>query len=250
MISLFAFNSKLASTTTGFQNVVPVADPIATVSGNLLYIGGLNNLLGAFVLNAQGTKAKLESPTLLNIAPHNVSPIVLNALPTATVPEVLQAASPRKLTTNEGLQAYSDATSGQADPQVTVGVILADGPVAPVAGEIIHARATVTTPSTANVWGNAAITFDTVLPAGSYDVVGARLEGSHLKLFRLVFQGNSSVRPGSLAALGHDGKDIPGSRDGGWGTWGTFDQFTPPSIDMMNDGTSETGVLYLDLIKK
>ena len=69
-------------------------------------------------------------------------------------------------------------------------------------------------------------------------------------MFRLVFQGNTTVRPGTLAALGADGADLPGARMGGWGTWGTFDQFTPPSVDSISDGNSETVSLYLDLIKK
>ena len=250
MFSLHAFNSTLASTTAGYQNVVPAADPIATVSGNLLYVGGLPNLLGAFMLSTESTVGKIETPSLLNLAPYQISPIVKNALPTATRREMINPASPRPLVTNEAMQVYGDATSGQPDPDVTVGVVMSDGALSPVAGDIFHAYATIVTGSIKDAWNNVALTFQNTLPAGTYDVVGARVEGAHGKLFRLVFQGNSSIRPGSLFAYGTDGEDVKGARDGGWGVWGTFDQFTPPSIDVFTDGTSETAQVFLDLIKK
>lgn len=251
MFSLHAFDSSIATTSTAaYANVVPVADQIATVSGNLLYVGGLNQLLGAFTLSANIGRSKLESPTLLNFAPLMIAPYIKSALPTQYENEMVQMASPIKLTTNEALQAYALSATSGSDAQTLVGVLLGDGAQAPVSGEIHTVRATFTSSATADSWQNGAITFDTVIPAGSYDVVGARAEGSHLKVFRLVFQGNTTVRPGTLAALGADGADLPGARYGGWGTWGTFDQFTPPSVDHITDGTSETVSLYLDLIKK
>ena len=251
MFTLHAFAGSIAtSSTPAYLNVTPIADPIATVSGNMLYVGGLTNLLGAVVLSPNIQRAKLESPGILNLVPFAVTPIVASALPTATMRPELQVGSPIKLITNEALQAYAyQATSGSAS-QTDIGIILADGPLAPVSGDIVHARATFTSSATADTWENGSITFDTVLPAGTYDVVGARVEGAHLKFFRLVFQGTSSVRPGGPAVLGSTGQDMKLMRNGGMGTWGTFDQFTPPSVDHITDGTSETGVIFLDLIKK
>lgn len=251
MFSLHAFDSSIAtSSPAAYTNITPISDPIATVSGNLLYVGGLNQLLGAFTLGANIQRSKLESPTLLNFAPFMIAPYTKSALPTQYENAFVEPASPLKLTTNEALQAYAfSATSGSAS-QTALGVLLGDGPQAPVSGEIHTVRATFTSSASADSWQNASITFDTVIPAGTYDVVGARAEGSHLKMFRFVFQGNTTVRPGTMAALGADGADLPGARMGGWGTWGSFDQFTPPSVDHITDGTSETVSLYLDLIKK
>lgn len=251
MFSLHVFDSVTATTTSAqYSNVTPLSDQIATVSGNLLYVGALNQLLGAFTLSANIQRSKLESPSLLNFAPFMISPYIKSALPTQYENEKVAMASPIPLVTNEALQAYAYTETSGTSPQTLVGVMLGDGAQAPVTGQIHTVRATFTSSATADAWENAAITFDTVIPAGNYDVVGARAEGSHLKVFRLVFQGNTTVRPGTLAALGADGADLPGARYGGWGTWGTFDQFTPPSIDHITDGTSETVSLYLDLIKK
>jgi len=251
MFSVHAFYKSLAlQASPTYANLTPLSDPIATVSNNLLYVGALNNLIGVLMLGQTAGKSKVESPSLLNIAPYQVINIPQSDLPVASMQLAIQQSSPFKLVTNEALQAFASNTSSAAASSTLALVFLSDGALAPVSGEIIHARATLTSSSTADAWENAAIAFDTILPAGNYDVVGARVEGAHVKAFRLLFQGNSTFRPGSLAALGVDGADVKGSRDGGWGTWGTFDQFTPPSVDNITDGTSETAVLYLDLIKK
>lgn len=251
MFTLHAFDSSIATTSAStLSNIVPVADPVATVAGNLLYVGQFPNLLGGVLLGANITGGELQSPSLLNFAPQVLAPYIESALPTTTIQSRLQMQSPIALVTNEALQAYAKTATSGAASQTVMGVFLGDGAQAPVAGAIHTAKATFTTNSTADQWGNAAITFETVLPAGSYDVVGARAEGAHGKLFRLVFQGNSNVRPGSVFALNGNGADLEGARMGGWGTWGTFDQFTPPTVDNITDGTSETATLYLDLIKK
>ncbi len=251
MFSVHAFYKSIAlQAAPTYTNLTPLTDPIATVTGNLLYVGSLNNLIGAVVIGTTAGKSKIETPSLLNIAPFQVVKVPQSNLPTKTMALALQSASPFKLITNEAIQAFSSNSSTTVVSGTTSLVFLSDGSLAPVSGEIVHARATLTTSDNGNSWENAALSFDTILPAGDYDVVGARLEGNHAKAFRLVFQGNTTVRPGTLAALGVDGNDLIGSRNGGWGNWGTFNQFTPPTVDVISDGTAEVAVLYLDIIKK
>lgn len=250
MFSIHAFYKSIAlQAAPAYTNLLPLADPIATVKGNLLYVGALPNLIGVLAMGTTADKTKVETPSLLNIAPYQVVNIPQSDLPVKDMQQAIQSSSPFKLVTNEGMQVFS-SNSSTADPSPTTALVfLSDGALAPVTGEIIHARATVVTGATADSWENAPITFDTVLPAGNYEVVGSRVEGAHVKAFRYVFQGNTSFRPGSLGALGVNGADVVGSRDGGWGKWGSFDQFTPPSMDVISDGTSETATVYLDLIK-
>lgn len=249
MFSVYAYNATLASSSAPtYTNLTPVSDPIVTISGNLLYVGSLTQLLGGYVMGPTASKSKLESPSLLNIAPYQIAPVDTAATPSANPVAGIRPSSPRALATTEGLQMYSSNSSSSATSNTTGLVWLADGAIAPVNGNIIVARGTFTSGTTANVWDNAAITFDTQLPAGNYQIVGARAEGAHLKAFRFVFQGQANVRPGSIAANGVAGLDMPGARNGGWGVWGTFNQYNPPSVDNITDGTSETAVLYLDLI--
>ena len=248
--SVYGFYSSVAAQASPtYVNLTPLADTIATVNGNLLYVGALNNLVGALLFGTTADQSKVVTPSLLNISPYQIVNVPQSPLPVSTMSLAFTPASPFKLVTNEGLQVYSsNSNTSTASPTFAL-VALSDGALAPVTGEIITARATMTTSATADVWENAALSFDTVLPAGTYNLVGARVEGAHAKAFRMVFQGNTSVRPGSLAALGVNGNDVAGSRRGGWGVWGTFDQFTPPTVDHVADGTSETAVVYLDLIK-
>ena len=250
MFSLHAFYKSLAlQAAPTYTNLTPLADPIATVKGNLMYVGALSKLVGVLALGTTAGKTKVETPSLLNIAPYQVVDIPQSDLPVKDMQQSIQAASPFSLVTNEGMQVFSSNTATAAASPTIALVFLSDGALAPVTGEIIHARATVVTGATADSWENAPLSFDTVLPAGNYEVVGTRVEGVHTKAFRFVFQGDTSFRPGSFTALGVDGNDVIGSRDGGWGKWGSFDQFTPPSMDIISDGTSETAAVYLDLIK-
>jgi len=251
MFNVHAFYKSLPlQATPTYINLTPLSDPIATVNANLLYVGELNNLIGALMLGSTAGKSKVETPSLLNIAPFQVIDIPQSDLPVADMELELQANSPFKLVTNEGIQFFSSNTNTTtASPTIGL-VFLSDGALAPVTGEIVHARATVVTSANADSWENSKLAFDTVLPAGNYEVVGARLEGDNVKAFRFVFQGNTSSRPGSFAALGVNGNDVKGARNGGWGVWGSFNQFTPPTIDVITNGTSETAVLYLDIIKK
>ncbi len=164
MISLHAFSANQA-TSTALSNLAPAAgDASIASSGNLMFIGPLNNLLGAYALGATLTRAQLQSPTLLNLAPYDVTPVDEAALPTDNTPLTLQLGSPMSLTTNEGLEAYVINADTENN---TVLVFLSDGPVSPVNGKIFHARGTITTGTGGVTWTNAAITLSSNLPNGT-----------------------------------------------------------------------------------
>ena len=249
MHSLFAFHTQLATGPVTYSNLAPVADPITTVVGNLMYVTNFVNLIGGYALGTGASKSKIETPSILNLAPFSVDPVDAASTPSSPTPIKLQPGDPIKLVQDEALQFFG-SNSSTAGPQDEYGVvILSDGALAPVNGNIVTARATLTTGSTANVWVNAALSFETVLPQGSYDVVGMRAEGAHTYFARLVFQGNTLARPGVICQASDAKVDIPEFRRGAMGKWGTFNAFTPPSVDTFGDGTSETLNVILDLIK-
>ena len=250
MFSVHAYSATVASSTAPtYTNLTPVSDPILTISGSNFYVGALNNLVGAYMIGATADKTKIESPSILNFAPQQVTPVDDAALPTDTLLHTTHPTSPIKLVTNEGInfQTSNFSTSATFDG---VGLIaLSDGALAPVDGDIRTIRATVTSGGSNDVWVNKALSFDTNLPAGSYNLVGARYENAHGKYFRIVFQGNASVRPGWVCVSDQDASDTPNMRRGKMGVWGNFTNFNPPSIDILDDGSATAGVLYLDVIK-
>lgn len=248
MFSLHAF----ASTTQANSSLtaVPVLnDPGVALSGNFLYVPILNNLIGAYAMGPTILRAQIQSPSLLADVPYDVTPVDANALPASPTVFLPHAQDPIKLVTDEPLTGLRTSTSPE---QAVIGVWLSDGPIAKVSGRILRVRGTVATPTSANTWGNSTITLTNQLAEGTYDLVGARLEDAHSILYRFVFPGGSnSVRPGAIAVGGASKYDaLHIFRNGNLGVWGTFSNRVLPTVDILNDGTTNaSAVIILDLIK-
>lgn len=250
MFSVHAYSATVASSTSPtYSNLTPVTDPILTISGNNFYVGALSNLIGAYMLGATADKTKIESPSILNFAPQQVTPVDGAALPTDTLLKTTHPLNPIKLVQNEGINFQTSNSSSSATFDGVGLIYLSDGALAPVTGDIRTVRATFTSGGSNDAWVNSALTFDTNLPAGSYNLVGCRVENAHGKFYRIVFQGNASVRPGGVCVSDSDAADTPNSRRGEMGSWGTFTNFNPPSIDCIDDGTGTASKVYLDIIK-
>ena len=246
---MVAFSGTVATSTTSLTGINPVSDPVSYTSGSQLFLGPLSNFIGGYGLGNAFKRLQFSTPSLLSLAPYEANPIDSGTVPSSPIPLRLNPTNPIKLVSGEPLSVNvtNDASTGGT----TISSIgfLSDGAVAPVTGNIIRWRATATTPSTGYAWGNATLTFSTALAEGTYQVVGARIEGAHVIAGRFVFQNNASVRPGVLAVGSAHALDYEMFRNGNMGAYGTFTNLTPPTIDFFNDGTSETAVIYLDLIK-
>lgn len=250
MFSIYGFHTKLASSTTAATALTPVTDAIATVASPYLYVPALSQLLGGYLIGQGADQAYIQTPSLLQIGNFRIAPLdTAAAVPASPLPLSLQPASPVKLNPTEGMQFFSD-NANSSNQYDTVGIVfLSDGPIAPVNGDIRTIKATCTTSATGFSWQNAALTFSDTLPAGNYNLVGMRVEGAHVLAARVVFQGNASVRPGCIGVGSATKLADPLFRKGNLGVWGAFSQFNPPSLDVMTDGTSETAVIFLDIIK-
>lgn len=252
MFSLHAYSAVVPSSTSiTYSAVAPVADPVLFSSGNIFFVGILQNLLGAYLLSPTGDKSKIFTPSVLSISPHQITPIdqTANTLPQNNPPRIFNLATPKKLLPNEGMELDSSNTSSSATTRAVGLVWLSDGAVTPATGEIVTVRATITSSATGFTWQNASMTLDNTLAAGTYNIVGARLEGTHAIAFRFVFQGSSAVRPGGLAVTSSTQIESYEQRNGRLGVWGTFTNFTIPTVDIMSNGSSDSCILYIDLIK-
>lgn len=244
--SLHLFTASQAST-TAMTNIAAAADPVASVNGNFLYVPVLNNLIGAYSLGADNVRAQLQSPTLLANVPYDITPVDQNALPSTPLPILLHPADPIKLTTDEPLSAL---VSQNGTAQVGVYVFLADGALAKVSGEIFRVRATVSTGTTADAWVNAAMTLTNQLAEGNYNLVGCRAECVNAKAVRFVFPGGTNAtRPGCPVSTSVTKPGERLFRNGELGVWGTFSNRVLPTVDYVGNGTADTIVLTLDLIK-
>jgi hypothetical protein len=126
-------------------------------------------------------------------------------------------------------------------------VFLADGPLTPVSGKVFTVRCTATIAQAAAAWVNGNLTFQQVLPAGDYAVVGARFRSADMIAARLVFPAQVA-RPGFAGGNAFTDVDHPAARFGALGVWGQFPNTIPPTLDVIG-GAAAAQVVYLDLIR-
>lgn len=234
-----------------FVPITGVADQTITVTGDILYVPEqAANLIGAVALLEGTTEgmAYLESPSLRANALYDIYPTYDVIEPVDSQNVVIHPEDPIPLSPGEGVIAYINSNPAAAAVQ-TVGVILSDGPITPVHGQMLHVRFVVGITETLGVWTNGQITLRQTLPVGRYQVVGAVLEATSGALFRMNFIGQYH-RPGFVT---HDTEAEychPKQRNGGLGIWGEFHTNVLPSIDLLASitaGTDQSGIL--DLIR-
>jgi len=246
-----AFSEQIAVPGT-LQPIAAVADDqLFSVGDDIRVPQGLASLLAAFAIGSGVTRARIVAPSLrafanLELAPKAVAES-LSGVDTARL--VTYVRDPLPLAVGESINFESDAGAADGVGQVTGVILLGDGPVVPVTGQIRTIRTTAAIAGAEAVWESGGITFSEDLPTGAYQVVGARCEADNPGAFRLIFVAGGP-RPGSLSALNDQGPEVMGARLGMWGGWGQFDTNQPPTLEILSLGGAGTAqVLYLDIIR-
>jgi len=228
--------------------IAAVPDPHVRVNINDIIVPtAISQLVGAYGLGINLTRLQMVSPSLRRLLNLEVAPFDRLALP--AVPFKLHdlRANPIDLDGEEALNAFT-AEDGAGATRMNALAWLADGPVAPIKGDIRTVRVTAATTLVAFNWTNGALTFDQSLPAGRYQLVGARFASAGLIAARCVFPG-SPWRPGVIGIVADSGAEGEIFRRGNWGIWGEFSHNTPPTIDFLSATADAAETGELDLIK-
>jgi len=247
MFTTIAFCQAAAVTTE--ENIAGVADQHARVSGDDIYVGKYNQVVGIVGGGHSAQTLRLVSPSLRRLFNPYVHPLYSGAADAYWfVTPVYKGPNPIPVETNEALNALITVSEVHATPRNFCGVNLSDGPLTPVHGDIrtlvIEADATMTI----GVWTNHSLTLPTDLPVGRYQVVGAQCRSNNVGIFRLVPVG-ADHRPGGLIDAGDKHLDTTGQREGKLGVWCEFDQLTPPTLDVCMPTAGTWYSLKLDLIR-
>jgi len=245
------FTTVAWSASVDQANIAPiaaVADPHVRVQGNDVIVPpDMPWLVGAYANGANITRAQWQSPSLRRFINYELAPYDRAASPASPYAYLYFADDPVQLDGDEALNfAGSEDAAGAS--RFNGFAWLADGPLAAVNGDIRTVRVTGATTLTAYSWTNGAITFDQTLPAGRYQIVGARFFSAGGIAFRFVFVGGI-WRPGAPMVTAQNNLEARFFRNGEMGVWGEFTHNTPPTVDWFSASadTSETG--YIDLIK-
>lgn len=239
--------SQSQDTAGNLTAVNALADPHVRVSGADIIVPDLVKIIGLFALGATISRAQMRSPSLRRLVNIELAALNLAATPSSPPPWLDYTNNPITLVKNEALNAFVAETAVGAE-QETVLVILADDVPKPVSGPIVTVRATATTTLVAFAWTNGALTFDQTLPAGKYQIVGARCRSAGLLAFRFVLVG-AFWRPGGLGVTSLGNLTPPAQRTGGWGVWGEFAHDVPPTVDFLSSSADTAETMELDLIQ-
>lgn len=234
--------------------LTPVEDNTVTENGDHIYVPAVyNKVIAAFASFASdGIAAQLQSPSLramffpdfgeieaasLNLTGYNAFENYLD--------------NPLSLVTNEGLDFYSELSSGATPPIVGYGVVfLSDTAPTPAKGQMVRVKATAAIAQSASAWVSGPLTFSQTLPVGTYDIVGMRVVSADGVVARLIFIGASSVtRPGCPVAAAYNTAVPAVFEKGGMGIYGSFNSTNPPSLEILG-GAAAVQEVYLDLIKR
>lgn len=232
-------------------NLVPTAalqDQSIQVSGDDVIVpNDMTQVIWYAAFGADLARAQLVSPSLRAIFSEEISPYSLSATPGSGLLIANKVQTPLILAAGEPLQAWM-AESNAAASRVTIVAALADSIPQPVGGDIHTIRCTSTTAAVANVWTNVPLTFAESLPSGLYGVVGMYAQSSNMQAARLVFKGGM-YRPGAVFTNSLGATQNTLFRNGSLGVWGTFENLTPPSMDVLCNAADASFVVFLDLIQ-
>lgn len=247
-MSMHMVGFETSASEAALTAITPIPDGTVAISGNDLRVPtGLTwvNFAAAMINSATATlRAQLQSPSLRSTLNFDLGGIVNGLIFGNLPPSARMWDTPLPLAALEPLDFMIQNGAAVMNRGF---IMLADGPVKPVTGQIFTVRCTAAASLVTATWVNSALTFGQTLPAGHYQVVGMRCWSANSCAARLFFIGGA-WRPGVLTQNTETQTEWFDFRYGNIGVLGEFDNTTPPSIDIM--GITDTAeVVFLDLIK-
>ncbi len=242
-----------------FVSLNAVPDQILTITNVInVLVPPLNRVIAhaAGVETTAAQQARLTAPSRRVLVLQRVAPTQGNAAAASLPGDPHKVndlrASPLPMVTGEA--TTFDVQSTPAAAQAQWGLVwFADGPIAPVAGNMFTARATGTTVLGVLVWTLVPFIFAEALPRGRYQVVGLRAQSAGLIAARLVFAGGPSAqapwRPGVVGTNTDRHLEHPMFRYGQLGNFGEFEDTAPPQVECLSTTADAAETFYLDLIQ-
>lgn len=247
MYSVAAYHANV-NAAAALVNVTPVADPHIRVIGNFFYVPSqLPNLLGASAFGVTPVRAQLRSPSIRAIFHQELQPMGGAVIPSTPHVWMDRMENPIKLDGTEPLEALIMA--GAAAQHNSVIILLGDGPVAPVKGDIRTIEALAAIAAVADTWTNVALTFQDTLPSGRYQMVGLKAMSTTMMAARALIPGQYA-RPGVLGTQVPSDLELERFRKGNPGIMGEFMHDNPPTLDILCNAADAAAVQFywLDVI--
>lgn len=252
MHHLLAFNGTLAIG-AAYSQVAGVPDGAIPRNAAGDYIIPANmRVLAHHIIGVSTSKGQIQAPSLRIIAYPELVPInygVRTAVPDMDRVQTYGNNGPRVLM-NETIGLY--ATNDGVGVSATSGALWVQDRFDPSPdGMTIPIVATVTITVVDGQWALGSLAFDTQLGAGQYIVTGMDVVGINALYARLVFPGNTGMRPG--VAVNQINTRVvlrDPFRLGRIGSFGAFQFNVPPQLEIFGNAAGSTPFrVTLDVIK-
>lgn len=225
-----------------------ITDDIITRQNDHFFPSMDLHLLWAAAMSATLNRCRIQSPELRQITPPFIRPIIAAAIPADNDEPADYSQNPFRLPRLEeiAMEATSDVGMGSEQALGFLGVSAGQSP-AP-AGNVFTMRGTSTTTSVALAWTTLTTTWADTLPDGRYAVVGLYVTGATNAAARIIFD-EQTWRPGSLSVAAVGSRISKLFRKGRLGTWGHFNSWAMPEIQVLNTAAVAVFTVYMDFVR-
>jgi hypothetical protein len=203
----------------------------------------------AYATSLTHLRSKISTPKLRVVSPSYIRPIQTGVLLPAANPNMdLRIYSPLQLQQLEEIQILASNTSvGGEHYYALIWLVNAFQP-APL-GDVFHLRWTGTTTAVASAWTNISpVTFENVLPWGTYTVIDSEAFSTSIIAHRLIF--NDQVqRPGSIGFASNGSRQPYAYAMGKMGAWGSFHTTNLPQFEVLCNAADTSYEGYLHVVR-
>lgn len=245
MYHTFAFRSTTI-TNAGNVDVPALQDDIVFIqNGHFIFQSPLR-ITKAAAMSLTLARARITSPTIRQIAPNYIRPVMLATLP-FTDPNVDRLmVAPLLLPALEEIAVESTITA--AGPETHHVILWASDHTDPIPpGPVYRLRWTSTTAAVAGVWTTILPTFEQQLIAREYTVIGSEHFSTNGIAHRLIMD-NQYMRPGALSAqLGTARVDFD-CYNYTLGAMGRFKTTNQPRIQVLCNAADATHEGYIHVV--
>jgi hypothetical protein len=237
---------------TANTDINALTDGILSIRSNHFVFRDPTELMWAIAMSATLSRARFSQPSINGITRPYIRPIEQAAVPADLVHIADYSKEPFRFDSDEELavEATSGICMGSENFTCVVGLVRQPLQAMP-AGQIFTLRGTATTTLTANAWTQlSSITWDNQLPNRTFHIVGLAVQSAGCQAARIIFPDSQQVwRPGAvgITSLANEADEM--FRKGKMGfSWGTFDGFAMPNIEVLSNVADTTEEIYLDII--
>lgn len=233
---------------TADTDVTPVTDPVFLVQNGHFLPQTSIRMLWSAAMSATLNRARFATPKTRIVTNPWIRPIIEAATPPSNPAVCSWLDSPFLFNGLEELQLLATSGLVTGNENFTAVAAVASGIEPAPQGDYYRLRFTSTAAAVANKWSQVAVTWQDVLPAGQYAVIGLEHESANAQACRLIFNGQQ-FRPGTLSvnALANRQHDLfYGHR---LGVFGRFLQTAMPLLEVLCNAADASHEGYLEIIR-